>query len=64
VVLGDALLVLTTEGELVVAKKDAKGFAPLATYAVATSPVWAHLAVVPRGFLVRDDSSLALWTLE
>lgn len=64
VVLGDALLVLTTEGELVVAKKDAKAFAPLATYAVATSPVWAHLAVVPRGFLVKDESSLALWTLE
>lgn len=62
VVLGDALLVLTTEGELVVARKDAKAFAPLATYTVATSPVWAHLAVVPAGFLVKDESSVALWT--
>jgi outer membrane protein assembly factor BamB len=64
VVLGDALLVTTTEGELVVARKDAKAFTPLATYTVATSAVWAHLAVVPRGFLVKDEASLALWTLE
>jgi outer membrane protein assembly factor BamB len=64
VVLGDALGVLTTEGELVVARKDGKAYAPLATYTVADSPVWAHLAVVPAGFLVKDVSSLALWTLK
>jgi len=64
VALQDALLMLTTEGELVVARKDAKAFAPIATYAVADSPVWAHLAVVPAGFLVKDATSLALWTLK
>jgi outer membrane protein assembly factor BamB len=64
VVLGDALAVLTTEGDLIVARKDAKAFTPVATYPVADSAVWAHLAVVPAGFLVKDASSLALWTLK
>jgi hypothetical protein len=63
-VAGDALLALTTESELVVARKDGRAFTPLATYTVADSPVWAHVAVVPAGFLVKDVSSLALWTLK
>jgi len=63
VAMGDALVAVTTEAEMVVARKDAKAFAPLATYTVAGSPVWAHLAVVPAGFLVKDAASVALWTL-
>jgi len=64
VVVGDALVALTTEAELLVARKDPRAFTPLATYTVAQSPVWAHVAVVPAGFLVKDAASLALWTLK
>jgi outer membrane protein assembly factor BamB len=64
VALPDAIAILTSESELVVARKDAKAFTPVATYTVADSPVWAHMAVVPAGFLVKDASTLALLTLK
>ncbi len=47
-----------------VARKDAAGFAPLATYTVAGSPTWAHPVIVPGGILVKDAETLALWRLE
>ncbi|HEX6738620.1 MAG TPA: PQQ-binding-like beta-propeller repeat protein, partial [Vicinamibacteria bacterium] len=39
---GTALLVLTTNSELLVLRKDAPAFAPVRTYQVADSPTWAH----------------------
>jgi outer membrane protein assembly factor BamB len=61
VVAGDVALVMTTEGELTVVRHGGERFTPVATYEVATSPVWAHLAVVPGGVLVKDLRALALW---
>ena len=61
VVAGDVALVMTTEGELLVVKHGAEKFTPVATYTVATSPVWAHLAVAPGAVLVKDLKTLALW---
>jgi outer membrane protein assembly factor BamB len=60
-VAGDVALVMTTEGELLVVRHGAETFTPVATYGVAKSPVWAHLAVVPGGVLVKDLRTLALW---
>ena len=60
VVAGDVALVTTTEGELLVARPGPV-FTPVATYTVATSPVWAHLAVAPGAVLVKDLKTLTLW---
>lgn len=59
VAVGATLLVLTSEGELSVI--DAAGAAPrtLRRWTVASTPTWAHPAVVPAGVLVKDQESLA-----
>jgi outer membrane protein assembly factor BamB len=60
---GEWLLVLTTEGELLVQASDAPGFSPARRYTVADGPTWSHPVPTPGGILVKDDSSLALWKL-
>jgi outer membrane protein assembly factor BamB len=59
-----ALLILSTQGELVVARKDAPSFTPIATYTVAQSATWAHPALVGSTLLVKDAESLAQWRIE
>jgi outer membrane protein assembly factor BamB len=63
-VAGNALLILTDRGELLVAKKDAPAFAPIATYTVADSATWAHPAVVGTTLLVKSADALAQWRIE
>jgi outer membrane protein assembly factor BamB len=60
----DALLILTTDANLIVAKKSAKGFEQIAKYSVADSPTYAHPAPIGKMILVKDDASMALWSLE
>jgi outer membrane protein assembly factor BamB len=58
--LAGTLLLLTNEANLIVLPASAKGYAPLAQYAVATSPTWAHPAVVGgTRILVKDETTLA-----
>ncbi len=59
---GDLLLATTTEGELVVARRDPAAFAMIKRYTIADSPVWAHPAPAGRGVLIKDAESLAYWT--
>jgi outer membrane protein assembly factor BamB len=61
VLAGDRLLVTTTDGVVYVAPATRDGFEPLARYEVASSPVWAHAALVEPGLLIKDRSSLTLW---
>ncbi len=61
---GDWLLVLTTEGELLVMAAGAPGFSPARRYTVADTPTWAHPVPTSAGVLVKDESKLALWKLE
>jgi outer membrane protein assembly factor BamB len=61
VVAGGDALVLTTAGELLVLKVDGDHIVPAATYGVADTPTWAHLAVVPKAILVKDLRRLTLW---
>jgi outer membrane protein assembly factor BamB len=61
---GDALLILTDGGQLVVAGKSTKGFEKLAQYAVADSATYAHPAVVGKQILIKDEASLSLWSVE
>jgi outer membrane protein assembly factor BamB len=63
-VAGGAVLLLTPAGELLVVRKDAATFAPIATYTVADSATWAHPAVVGKTVLVKDAENVALWRIE
>ena len=58
---GDLIMATTTEGELVVAKADTAGFAPIRRYTIADSPVWAHPVPAGRGVLIKDAESLAFF---
>ncbi len=64
----DVLFLLTTEGELIVARATGERYDPVARYTVADSPTWAHPVVLagedPVQVLVKDERSLALWRLE
>ena len=62
-VAGDALLLLLPDGELTVARKDPKAFAPIATYTVAESATWAHPALIGKTLLVKDNDSLVQWRI-
>jgi outer membrane protein assembly factor BamB len=58
---GDLLLIVTTEGELIVAHASPKAFDVVKRYTVAESPVWAHPAPLAGGVLIKDLETLAYW---
>jgi hypothetical protein len=60
----DALLVQTTDGEIIVANVSDKGLEPARRYRVADSPTWAHPAAAGNRILVKDETSLAVWAVE
>jgi len=59
---GDLLIATTTEGELVVARRDPQKPDVIRKYTIADSPVWAHPAPAGRGVLIKDAETLAYWT--
>jgi outer membrane protein assembly factor BamB len=61
---GPVLLLLTSDANLIVVKKRARGFEPVKKYTVADSPTWAHPVVLGKQILVKDDANLRLWSLE
>ena len=61
---GRLLFSLNDDAELIVARSRRDGFDPLARYAVATSETWAQPAVSGNRIVVKDVSSVTLWTLE
>jgi outer membrane protein assembly factor BamB len=61
---GTNLLVLTTDGDLLALGRNPERFEEIKRYKVADGGVWAHLAVGPGGFVVRDARSVALWSLK
>jgi outer membrane protein assembly factor BamB len=58
---GDALLALTTDGELTVFTPSREGFKQVRKYTVASTPTWAHPALVAAGILIKDENTLSLW---
>jgi outer membrane protein assembly factor BamB len=56
---GNALLLLTSDAELLVAAPDAAAFAVARQYEVADGATWAMPVPLPDGLLVRDAASLA-----
>jgi outer membrane protein assembly factor BamB len=60
---GDVLFSLEEDGELVVARNSRTGFEPIRRYKVADSETWAQPTISGNRVLVKDVSSLTLWTL-
>ena len=58
---GGLVMAMTTEGELVVLRSNAKAFEPVKRYTLAESAVWAHPALVGGGIVVKDADTLAYW---
>ena len=58
-VAGPWLLATTTEGELIVARRDAGRFDLVKRYTIADSPVWAHPVPAGRGVLIKAAETLA-----
>ena len=58
------LFLLTNDFQLIIARKDAKKFDPIRRYTVADSPTWAPPIVVGDRVLIKDLSTLALFSFE
>jgi outer membrane protein assembly factor BamB len=60
---GPNLVLLTTEGELIVATRSPERFEVLRRYVLAATPTWAQPVLLGRQILIRDADSIAVWTL-
>ncbi|MBL8227667.1 MAG: PQQ-like beta-propeller repeat protein [Bryobacterales bacterium] len=58
---GDALVMLTTEGDLVIAKAAADAYAELHRHKVAQSATWAYPVPFGTGWVIKDFDSVSLW---
>jgi outer membrane protein assembly factor BamB len=61
---GRYLLALTTDSTLYLLPPGAKGFEPAAQYPVARSPVWAHPLVASEHIVVKDETTLASFSIK
>jgi outer membrane protein assembly factor BamB len=59
---GDHLLLLTTDGDLIVTRRDAATFTPVRRYELSESATWSHPALIGSQLLIRDAATLTLWT--
>jgi outer membrane protein assembly factor BamB len=60
---GELFLSLEDDGELVVVRNSKTGFEPLHRYKVADAATWTPAAYSGNRVLVKDVSTLSLWTL-
>jgi outer membrane protein assembly factor BamB len=60
----DLLFILTSDASLIIARKSTKGFEQAAKYPVANSATFAHPALIGKQILVKDESSVSLFSLE
>ena len=61
---GEHLILLKDDAELIIARATAKAFEPLRRYTVADSPTWAHPLVLKNGVVIKDATTLSLWTVD
>ncbi len=61
---GELLFLLNDDGELIVARASRQWFDPIARYRVAESSTWAQPAISGPRVFVKDESSVAFWTLD
>jgi outer membrane protein assembly factor BamB len=60
---GDLLFSLESDGELVVVRRSQTAFEPLKRYKVAATETWAQPALSGNRIVVKDVTSVTLWTL-
>jgi outer membrane protein assembly factor BamB len=63
-VAGTTIFALTNDAELIVTSTTTKGATPIKKYKVADSATWAHPAIAGKRIVVKDETSLALLSLE
>jgi outer membrane protein assembly factor BamB len=61
---GDLLFLLTDEGKLIVAKNNPNIFEPVTQYAVGEGQTWSHPIILESKILIKDNSSLSMWSFE
>ncbi len=61
---GELLFFLTSGAELVVVKPSDKEYEEIARYNVADGQTWAHPVILGSDVLVKDNSTLYLWSIE
>ena len=61
---GPNLVVLTSEGELIVARRTPEKFDELRRYTMASSQTWAHPVLLGQEIAIRDAASIAVWSLK
>jgi outer membrane protein assembly factor BamB len=59
---GANLVVLTTDGELLVVRRTPEQYHELKRYKVAEAQTWAQPVLVPGGIVVRDANAVSLWS--
>ena len=60
---GPNLVVLTTDGELIVLQRNTKKYVELHRYQLSSSPVWTHPVLLRDAVVVRDTESVGVWNL-
>lgn len=60
---GNNLLVLSTDGDLLVVKRTPEAFQELRRYKVTESETWAHPVLLGTELVIRDTGSIAVWSL-
>jgi len=61
---GPHLVVLTTDGELIVLRRNPDKYEEVRRYKVASLPTWAHPALLGDALVVRDAESISVWALK
>lgn len=64
VIAGGFVFSLTNDANLIVTGASDKTAAPIKQYSVADSQTWAHPVIVGAKILIKDENSLALFSLE
>ena len=60
---GPNLVVLTTEGDLIVANKNPEKYEEVRRYKLADSQTWAQPVLLGGDILIRDAAAVSLWSL-
>jgi outer membrane protein assembly factor BamB len=61
---GPNLVVLTTEGDLIVLRRNPDKYDELRRYKVSSSATWAHPVLLSDAVVVRDADTLSVWALK
>jgi hypothetical protein len=54
--------VLTTDGELIIARRNPDKYGEIRRYEVSDTRTWAHPVLAGDAIVIRDANSLAAWS--